>query len=76
MKLVSCGSVLHYSLLPIIIFFSQKAATQKSAGRPNIIFILAGDLGYGDIGAYSQQKIETPNLDKLAESGVKFKQFA
>ena len=35
--------------------------------RPNIIFIFADDLGYGDIGCYGQQKIETPNIDKLAK---------
>jgi arylsulfatase A len=43
--------------------------------KPNIILILADDLGYGDIGCYGQQKIETPNLNKLAKMGVKFTQF-
>ncbi len=41
---------------------------------PNIIFILADDLGYGELGCYGQQKIETPNIDKLAKSGMKFSQ--
>ena len=39
--------------------------------RPNIIFLLADDLGYGDIGAFGQKKIRTPNLDKLAAEGMK-----
>ena len=42
---------------------------------PNIIFILADDLGYGELGCYGQQKIETPNIDKLSKEGLKFTQF-
>ena len=45
-----------------------------SANRPNIIYILADDLGYGDLGAYGQELIETPNLDKLAAQGMLFTQ--
>src|SRR6188474_1185662 len=56
-------------LLPVIWTNVQKIP------RPNIIFIFADDLGYGDIGCYGQQKIETPNIDKLAQQGIKFTQF-
>jgi arylsulfatase A-like enzyme len=42
--------------------------------KPNILFILADDLGYGDIGCYGQTKIATPNIDKLASEGIKFTQ--
>ncbi len=43
--------------------------------KPNIIYIMADDLGYGEIGAYGQTKIETPNIDALAASGMKFTQY-
>ncbi len=42
--------------------------------KPNIIFLLADDLGYGDIGAFGQKKIRTPNLDRLAKDGMRFTQ--
>jgi arylsulfatase A-like enzyme len=42
--------------------------------KPNIIYILADDLGYGDLGIYGQTKIETPNIDRLAASGMLFTQ--
>ena len=50
-------------------------AGAQSGNRPNIIFILADDLGYGDLGCYGQQKIETPNIDAMASSGLRFTQF-
>jgi len=40
--------------------------------RPNILFILADDLGYGDLGCYGQERIKTPNIDKLADEGMRF----
>jgi arylsulfatase A len=42
--------------------------------KPNIIYILADDLGYGDLGSFGQQNIKTPNLDRLAEEGMRFTQ--
>ncbi len=45
-----------------------------ATSRPNIIFLLADDLGYGDIGAFGQTKIRTPNLDRLATEGIKLTQ--
>ncbi|MCB1276761.1 sulfatase [Prosthecobacter sp.] len=46
-----------------------------SAAPPNIVFILADDLGYGDLGCYGCEDIRTPNLDKLATEGVRFTDF-
>ncbi|WP_286860720.1 sulfatase-like hydrolase/transferase, partial [Proteiniphilum sp. UBA5510] len=47
----------------------------QTAEKPNIIYILADDLGYGDTGCYGQIKIETPNIDNLAKGGMLFSQF-
>ncbi len=43
--------------------------------KPNFIFILADDLGYGDLGCYGQTRIKTPNIDRLAAEGMRFTQF-
>lgn len=43
--------------------------------KPNIIFILADDLGYADLGCYGQENIETPNIDALAKNGMRFSRF-
>ena len=53
-----------------------EALAQAGDGRPpNVIFILADDLGYGDLGSYGQHKIQTPRLDQMAEEGMRFTQF-
>jgi N-acetylgalactosamine-6-sulfatase len=51
------------------------AVSAPAAERPNIIFILADDLGWGDLGCYGHPQIKTPNLDRLAEEGTLFTQF-
>ena len=43
--------------------------------KPNLIFILADDLGYGDLGCYGQKLIQTPHLDRMAAEGMRFTQF-
>jgi arylsulfatase A-like enzyme len=43
--------------------------------KPNIVFILADDQGYGDLGSYGSEVIHTPNIDRLAEEGMKFESF-
>ncbi|KIC92071.1 chloramphenicol resistance protein [Flavihumibacter sp. ZG627] len=50
-------------------------AQSNAPTPPNIIFILADDLGYGDLGVYGQKKIRTPNIDKLARKGMRFTNF-
>src|SRR5947208_10732305 len=49
-------------------------AVQTRDRPPNVIFIYADDLGYGDLGCYGS-KIRTPNLDRMASEGVRFTQF-
>ena len=51
---------------------NQHEKADSNNQKPNIIFILADDLGYGDLGITGQSKIETPNLDKLAKEGMLF----
>ncbi len=65
------------NIIPIILFsliFLACDSKNKEERPPNIIYFLADDLGYGEVGAYGQQKIRTPNLDTLAKSGMKFSQ--
>lgn len=62
-------SILLFAILP---FFITNAFAQKPARKPNIIYIYADDLGYGELGSYGQTKIKTPNLDKLAKEGIRF----
>ena len=45
------------------------------AVRPNILFIQADDLGYGDVSAYGQTRFQTPNIDRLAREGMRFTQY-
>lgn len=46
----------------------------RTARKPNIVFILADDLGYGDLGCYGQQLVLTPRLDRMAADGIRFTQ--
>ena len=50
----------------------QAPNVEKTTSKPNIIYILADDLGKYELGCYGQQKIRTPNLDKLAQEGIMF----
>ena len=60
-------------LLSIVLFFNcSNTESKKEIQKPNIIYILADDLGYGELGCYGQEKIETPNIDKLASNGILF----
>ena len=49
-------------------------AEKNKDKKPNVVFILADDLGYGDLSCYGQEKFETPNIDKLTQSGMRFTQ--
>ena len=52
----------------------SQAEGSAQTNRPNIIFIMCDDMGYGDLGCYGQQRIETPNLDRMASQGMRFTQ--
>jgi len=65
------GGVL-WRVAAVLALSSTAPAHAVQDRKPNIILILADDLGYGDIGPYGQRQILTPNLDRLAAEGLKF----
>ncbi len=65
-----CPGWIDFSLFFLSLWLTVFAAT--ASVRPNIVFILADDLGYGDLSCYGQQKFKTPNIDRLATGGMKF----
>ncbi|HWH69015.1 MAG TPA: arylsulfatase [Candidatus Sulfotelmatobacter sp.] len=65
-------SLLLSCLVTAAAFCAAPAATPPS--KPNVIFILADDLGYGDLGCFGQKLIKTPNIDRLAAEGMRFTQ--
>lgn len=65
-----------FSLLTLALLCAAPQAAHSAARTraPNIVFALADDLGYGDVGCYGQTKIRTPNIDRLAAEGMRFTQ--
>ncbi len=61
-------------LLFVSLFTSCQKQEKVKETRPNIVYILADDLGYGELGVYGQEKIQTPNIDALAKNGMLFTQ--
>ena len=58
-------------LVFIILFISLSCSDKKQKNEyPNIVYILADDLGYGELGVFGQKIIETPNIDQLAKEGM------
>ncbi|MBR8536152.1 sulfatase-like hydrolase/transferase [Carboxylicivirga sediminis] len=67
-------------IYPLIMAFallscSTKEKTESTQKRPNILLLLADDMGYGELGCYGQDKIKTPVLDSLAQQGMRFTDF-
>ncbi|MEA3226245.1 MAG: arylsulfatase [Planctomycetota bacterium] len=58
----------------LLVFSKRRSDATTGAGKPNIIFIMADDLGYGHLGCYGQTKIRTPHLNRMAAEGTKFTQ--
>lgn len=56
-------------------WLSSSTSAAEAARRPNFLFVLADDLGWGDLGCYGNTQIKTPNLDRLAARGTLFTQF-
>ncbi|MCF6357827.1 MAG: sulfatase-like hydrolase/transferase, partial [Draconibacterium sp.] len=64
------------TILVVIVFALFLTSCQNKAdNKPNILFLLADDLGYGELGVYGQEVIKTPNLDSLAKQGMRFTDF-
>ena len=58
-----------------VAFLALPLLASQEPRRPNIIFIHADDLGYGDLSCYGQKKLRTPNLDRMAAEGMRFTNY-
>jgi arylsulfatase len=63
------------ALLAVVILCGPTSARADEPKLPNIVLIVADDLGYGELGCYGQQTIQTPRIDELARQGLRFTQF-
>ena len=64
--------ILFFVFLTINVCAQTKQSKSSTTKKPNIIFILADDLGIGEVGCYGSDNNKTPNIDKLAKNGLKF----
>ena len=62
-------------LIAALLLINSSCRDKESESRPNIILILADDLGWRDLGCYGSTFYETPNIDRLAQNGLRFSQF-
>src|SRR3546814_2570351 len=61
------------SILPAFLQAQETHRVSENGRPPNVIILLADDLGYGDLSCYGSQSIETPHIDALAASGTRFR---
>jgi len=75
---MQCDTILYFermkcfAFLMGVVLLAASCSDQGHSDQPNIIYILADDLGYGELGCYGQELIETPHLDALAAGGMRF----
>ncbi len=69
------GNLILYTGILFFLLIGHGFAQSQKTEKPNIVFILADDLGYGDLGVYGQKIIKTPHIDRLAKEGKLFRQF-
>lgn len=62
-------------MVTLLIIFTFPCQSKTSDASPNVVFMLADDMGYGELGSYGQRQIKTPNIDKLALAGKRFTNF-
>ena len=62
-------------LMFVVMAVCPLAARGADPARPNIIIVMADDLGYGDLACYGHPTIRTPHLDKMAAEGMRFTEF-
>jgi arylsulfatase A len=67
----SRSRIVGFTVAALVLLLSLSA---KGAKQPNIIYILADDLGYGDISLFGQERFKTPNIDRIAKEGIRFTQ--
>jgi Sulfatase len=74
-SLTGSNTLMRIAALSLLALATCSSPVCAAEAKPNIVFILADDLGYGDLGCYGQTKIRTPNLDRMAAEGMRFTNF-
>lgn len=67
-----------FALVIIVLFSAYSCSNKKqkqSSGQPNVVLIFVDDMGYGDLGCYGHPNIKTPNIDNMADEGIRFTSF-
>lgn len=64
-----------HSIITLSLFTLAGSAGARPAGKPNVILILADDLGYADVGCFGSERFDTPHIDALAANGIRFTDF-
>src|SRR5436190_4523834 len=74
-RTVNTQSINHVGVLFLLLLIGIHSSPAADLPRPNVVFIIADDLGYGDIGCYGANDIKTPHIDGLAREGTRFTSF-